>query len=256
MTTLLLIAHPGHELRVLQWVVHTRPQVVMLTHGDGSIGQPRLADSRVLLERLGASVRSDWLEAVSDQQVYQAMLGRVESPLPAWLDQLFDACWAAGITTVVADAVEGYNPSHDICRVLANRLAGRLAEAGRQVLNLEVPLVGHPCDPVRQSEARVVVHLTPEQTEWKLSQMRDYARRCSPVLEGEVQKMIDDFGVATFATECLYDAVRTPYEDGRCPEEKPFFERAGEVRHAAGVYKDVIRATHLLRLAESLHGAD
>lgn len=253
MTTLLLIAHPGHELRVLQWVAQTRPQVVTLTHGDGSIGQPRLADSVALLGPLGVSVRSDWLEAVSDQQMYQAMLGRIDSPLPAWLDRLFDACWTAGVHTVVADEVEGYNPSHDVCRVLANHLAARLRQAGRPVLSLGLPLVGHPCDPLRQPDARVVVHLTAAQTGWKLSQMRDYARRCSPVLEAEVQKMIDDYGSAAFATECLYEAARTPYEDGRCPDQKPYFEVAGEARQAAGVYRDVIRSAHLLRLVESLN---
>lgn len=252
MTTLLLIAHPGHELRVLQWVAQTRPQVVMLTHGDGSLGQPRLGDSRALLERLGVAVRDDWLQAVSDQLIYQALLGRTGSPLPGWLDALFDACWAAGITTVVADEAEGYNPSHDLCRVLANRLTARLARAGRTVVNLEMPLVGHPCDPWRWPGARVEVRLTPEQAVWKLTQMRDYARRCSPVLEAEVEKMIDEFGREAFATECLFDATRTPYEDGLCPALAPHFEQVGEQRHAAGVYQDVIRSSHVLRCVEAV----
>lgn len=254
MTTLLLIAHPGHELRALQWVAQTRPQVVMLTHGDGSIGQPRLADSRAVLERLGVAVRDDWLPAVSDQVIYQALLGRTSPPWSGWLDTLFESCWAAGVDTVVADEAEGYNPTHDLCRVLANRLANRLARAGRPVLNLELPLVGHPCDPQRHADVRVQLQLTPAQTTWKLDQMRDYARRCSPILEAEVQKMIDDFGAQAFATECLYDAARTPYEDGQCPAETPHFERVGEARHAAGVYRDVIRSSHLLRCVESMCG--
>jgi len=254
MTTLLLIAHPGHELRVLQWLKQAHPQVVMLTNGDGSIGQPRLEDSRAVLDSLGVSLRSDWLEAVSDQQVYQALLGRTESPLVAWLERLYGACMTAGVTTVVADQAEGYNPSHDVCHVLANRLVERMVKAGRPVLNLEIPLVGHPCDPLRHGEARVVVHLTAEQTEWKLSQMRDYARRCSPVLEAEVQKMIADFGVQAFATECLYDAARTRYEDGGFPAETPYFEQIGEARYRAGVYKDVIRADHLRRFVEPICG--
>lgn len=254
MTTLLLIAHPGHELRMLQWVAQTRPHVVMLTHGDGSIGQPRLTDSREVLARLNVQVRSEWLEAVSDQFLYQAMLGRVDSPLPGWLDRLVEACLAAGITTVVADEAEGYNPSHDVCRVLANCLVTRLRRAGRQVRCLEVPLVGHPCDPLRKAAVREMVPLTRAQTEWKLAQMRDYAKRCSPVLEAEVQKMIDDFGQDAFATECLYEAVRTSYEDGRCPVQKPYFEQVGEARLAAGVYRDVIRSSHVLRFVESVCG--
>lgn len=248
MKPLLLIAHPGHELRVFEWVHRARPLVVMLTHGDGSIGQPRLDDSRRLLARWGVEVRSDWLSPVSDSVVYQALLGTGASPFQDWLDRLTQAALDADIDTVVADEAEGYNPSHDLCRVLANRLVMRLREAGREVRNLEIPLVGHPCDPARDEQVEIEVRLTEAEHQHKLEQMLEYARRCSPVLLVEVQTMLDSFGTQAFARECLYPASRTPYEEGRLPDTLPYFERVGEERRAAGIYKDVIRSRHLLRL--------
>lgn len=246
MKPLLLIAHPGHELRVSQWVQQARPEVVMLTSGDGSIGQPRLDDSRRLLVAWGLDVRDDWLQPVSDAVVYQALLGTGPSPFQAWLDDLTEAALNAGIDAVVADEAEGYNPSHDLCRVLANRVVSRLREAGRSVRNLEIPLVGHPCDPAREGQVEIDVRLTEAELQEKLAQVLDYARRCSPVLLGEVQTMFDTFGTQAFGRECLYPAARTPYEDGRLPDTMPHFERVGEERKAAGIYKDVIRARHLL----------
>lgn len=220
----------------------------MLTSGDGSIGQPRLEDSRRMLNQWGLDVRSEWLAPVSDSVVYQALLGIGASPFEQWLDGLTQATLDANIDTVVADEAEGYNPSHDLCRVLANRLVSRLREAGREVRNLEIPLVGHPCDPAREDQVEIEVHLTEAELQNKLGQVLDYARRCSPVLLGEVQTMFDTFGTQAFARECLYPAAPTPYEVGLLPETLPYFERVGEERRAAGIYKDVIRARHLLRV--------
>ena len=248
MKPLLLVAHPGHELRVFQWVQQARPQVVVLTRGDGSIGQPRREDSRRMLNQWGLDVRSEWLAPVSDSVVYQALLGTGSSPFGEWLDGLTRAALEAGIDTVVADEAEGYNPSHDLCRVLANRLVSRLRAAGREVRNLEIPLVGHPCDPAREDQIEIEVRLTEAELRQKLEQVLDYARRCSPVLLAEVQTMFDTFGTQAFARECLYPAARTPYEEGVLPGDMPHFERVGEERQAAGIYKDVIRARHLLRM--------
>ena len=40
---LLVIAHPGHELRLYGWIAQTKPLVCILTDGSGSDDQPRLA---------------------------------------------------------------------------------------------------------------------------------------------------------------------------------------------------------------------
>lgn len=245
---LLLIGHPGHELRILEWVRQTKPDVVILTHGEGSIGQPRLEDSRRQLEQWGVRVRTDWLTPVSDATVYQSLLGGNSLLFANWLDGLARSARLARIDMVVADEADGYNPTHDLCRVLANRLVSRLQDDGRSIRNLGFPLVGHSCDPERESDVNVSVKLTDDQWKFKLSLILDYARRTSPALLEEVQTMIANFGADSFSRECLYSVGRTSYEDGLLPDNMPYFERVGEERLKAGIYKVVVRAEHLLRL--------
>src|SRR5438876_6336532 len=51
----LVIAHPGHELRVHAWVELAQPLAFVLTDGSGHTGQSRLASTSRLLDQTGAS---------------------------------------------------------------------------------------------------------------------------------------------------------------------------------------------------------
>ncbi len=252
MKPLLLVAHPGHELRIYQWVRQARPHVVVLTNGDGSIGQPRLDHSRQLLTPLGVQIREDWLASVPDSHIYNALLQTGPSPFKAWLAQLIEIGKQGHFDTVVADQAEGYNPSHDLCRVLANCLVQELQRAGVSVRNLEFPLIGHSCDPARQIDAQTEVSLSGDELHHKLSVMRLYAKQTSPVLEQELQTMLGTYGEASFAKECLYLASQTPYEFNELPSILPEFERIGQERFRAGIYQHVIRAEHLRQLVQSM----
>jgi hypothetical protein len=50
----LVVAHPGHELRVHHWLELTRPFVIVLTDGSGHSGQSRLASTTRVLAAAGA----------------------------------------------------------------------------------------------------------------------------------------------------------------------------------------------------------
>src|SRR5687768_4588026 len=52
--TALVMAHPGHELRVYQWLRLTRPLCFVLTDGSGGSGKSRLHSTTRLLEQNGA----------------------------------------------------------------------------------------------------------------------------------------------------------------------------------------------------------
>lgn len=252
MRPLLLVAHPGHELRIIQWVHRTRPHIVMLTNGEGSIGQPRLEHSLQLLEPIGVQIRNDWLASVPDSHIYGALLGTAPSPFGAWLTRLVDLGMQGQFDTVVADQAEGYNPSHDLCRVMANCLVDRLRKSGKSVRSLEFPVVGPSCDPHRQSEVEDTVILSPAELRHKLALMHFYAQRTSPVLKQELDAMLASFGEESFGKEYLYPASRTPYELDEMPTVLPEFERIGEERFRAGVYRHVIRAEHLRRLVQDM----
>src|SRR5882724_4575425 len=50
----LLIAHPGHELRLHGWLERARPLTFALTDGSGMDGRPRLDSTTAVLSRVGA----------------------------------------------------------------------------------------------------------------------------------------------------------------------------------------------------------
>jgi len=69
----LLMAHPGHELRVYDWSRMAHPMVYVLTDGSGGGGRSRLNRSARLLSRVGAQ-RGTIFGKFSDREVYQAMM--------------------------------------------------------------------------------------------------------------------------------------------------------------------------------------
>ncbi|MSQ47696.1 MAG: hypothetical protein EXR78_04785 [Deltaproteobacteria bacterium] len=50
----LVIAHPGHELRLHGWLQHARPWVSVLTDGSGHADHSRLDSTTTLLHDVGA----------------------------------------------------------------------------------------------------------------------------------------------------------------------------------------------------------
>src|SRR3954447_2801474 len=127
--TALIIGHPGHELRVHHWIERTRPLVFVLTDGSGHTGVSRLASTTAVLERAGATPGAIY-GRLSDPEVYRAILdGNVD--LFAGLAAGPAAALAGGgIGCAAGDAVEGFNPGHDACRLVINAALLRLAERG------------------------------------------------------------------------------------------------------------------------------
>ena len=52
--TLLVIGHPGHELRSYEWMRKTRPTVLVLTDGGGAKNHPRIERTRGVVTQAGA----------------------------------------------------------------------------------------------------------------------------------------------------------------------------------------------------------
>ena len=240
----LIVAHPGHELRVHAWLEQTRPTSFVLTQGDGASGVSRLRSTTAILERAGAPTGSVY-GALADREIYAAVLDRRYEVFFRLLDALANALIASNVDCVVSDAEERYNPSHDVCRYLARAAASIAAStAGRDIQGFDFPLIGPPgaCADELSPRARWI-HLDDAALERKLAAARGY-----PELAGEVDAALAAVGVHAFRTECLRPWQPTDAEGGA----RPFYETYGERQVAAGVYAEVIRLEHLLSLRDAL----
>jgi hypothetical protein len=121
MTSLVIAAHSGHELLLWKWLRKERPDFVVLTNGAGSSGVPRLDPTLANLAGAGANWVPQVVQPVADAEIYRALLEGDTRLFAQWLDALTSHVLARGIDCIVADEAEDYNPSHDLCRLLANQ---------------------------------------------------------------------------------------------------------------------------------------
>jgi hypothetical protein len=231
-TTALVVAHPGHELRVYHWLETRHPIYCCLTDGSGGWATSRLSSTTRLLAAVGASVGPIY-GRYPDTHVYQLLLdGRVDV-FVALAQELAAALAKAGVECVAGDAVEGFNPAHDICRLVVNGAVEMLRrQTGRDVRNYEFLLDGPP---EADRPGSVVIRLDEAALERKLAAAHDYTE-----MRAEVAAALGRYGRQAFATECLGPAT-APSPTMRFEEELPYYERYGETRVREGRYADIIR---------------
>src|ERR1043166_4767236 len=70
----LVIAHPGHELRIHHWLRDTKPQVFVWADGSGHTDRSRLGRTTALLAAVGAS-EGPLFGRLTDRQLYRGILG-------------------------------------------------------------------------------------------------------------------------------------------------------------------------------------
>jgi hypothetical protein len=247
-SAVIVVGHPGHELRVHGWMELAHPMVCVLTDGSGSSGQGRLESTTRVLERTG-SRQGPIYGRMSDRDIYTAILDQDLDLFRRLTCELCAALVSHEATCVVGDSVEGYNPSHDVCRLMINaavRMASRALEA--PIANYDFVLVGAPDEIPEAIRDKVVrVSLDDDALARKLESANGY-----PELASEVAGAIERFGTAPFRCEFLRPV---DLEDrlGWRPDEVPFYERYGEKRVAEGVYDRVLRfREHVVPVAEAL----
>lgn len=242
--TLLIVAHPGHELRVHGWMESERPEVLVLTDGSGSAGVSRLAATEEVLRR--AKCRpGPVFGPFSDRELYAVLLeGRIE-PLVALAREVAEVLVERRARRVAGDAIEGFNPSHDLCRVLidaAVSIASR--RLGSTIANYDFLLEGSP---THDGDGSIRLELGDEALERKLAASRAYSE-----LAHEVDRALERHGEGAFRIECLRPADPEA-ELESLVEDPPYYERYGEGQVAAGRYQQVLRfREHFLPLARTL----
>lgn len=268
-TAAVVVAHPGHEVRVHGWLERETPLVFVLTDGAGRAGRPRIASTAEYLKRFGMKPGCVFAR-FTDAEVYRLALARDFDPFLRLSEELAEAFVGARVGRVAGDAAEGYTTSHDIARLVTNAAVEMASRAsGRAIANYDFTLAQRPdhCPEPLRAEA-VWLRLDEEAFARKLAAAFEFypelAAETRATLRGESYdaavdyfKLNDDEHAATdlsgldmFRVECLRP-VR--HGDGRFETEPPFYETYAEEKVAKGIYERVIRySEHIRPLADAL----
>ena len=244
--TVLVAAHPGHELRVFGWMEKTRPCVFVITDGSGRLGNPRVNSTDSLLRQTGAT-RGTFFGNISDANAYQSIISGDYDAFASMANDLTSYLISRPISYVVADAFEGYNPLHDMCRLIVNA-AVKAASKYTYIANYAFTLSGKPEPPSKENLPNSIrLHLDDEVFARKMHAARNY-----PGLMNEIENALKVTNEESFRVEYLW-----PQEDDdlatRFKDQKPFYEGFGEQQVSSGHYQEVIRfRQHLLPFAELL----
>src|SRR5215217_6991055 len=93
---LLILAHPGHELRAHHVMERVRPTVAVLTDGSGSTTTSRLGESRVLIAHAGAKAATTF-GPLTDRDAYASLMAADVGPFLRHVDRLVDLVITQGV---------------------------------------------------------------------------------------------------------------------------------------------------------------
>src|SRR5258708_7753143 len=135
----LVIAHPGHELLVYNWLSMANPWVYVLTDGSGHSHKSRLHRTTSILNSLGAQ-RGSIYGRLTDAEAYSAILAGEVGVFISMAGELAEALVRNRIEYIAGDAIEGFNPVHDVCRLVINAAVKKVCRMGYCVANFDVAL--------------------------------------------------------------------------------------------------------------------
>ena len=236
----LLVAHPGHELLLHGWIRRVKPVIHVLTDGSGHSATARLDLTAALLRDAGARAGAIF-GRLSDREAYAMLLERNTALLLSIVTELAAAIDAQRPAVIVTDAVEGYNPVHDLCRIIAG---AAIVLAGADTKHYEYPVVESPDT---YDEATVV-----ELDDASFAEKLERARRAAAIIP-DADALLSRHGAEAYRRE-RFRRVGDWTDVGSGPP--PLYERFGEERVAAHRYARVIRrAEHIVPLRDALCAA-
>lgn len=246
----LVFSHPNHELAVFGLVQRTRPLCIFLSDGGGPA---REDETRAGLARIGLDDRARFLSHGEDD-LYRAL---VERDLPFLRElgrQVRRELEAHGPSHVLCDAVELYNPVHDLTLPLVGFATRGALPAFEIPLVYQRPGPGERYTvqrlPAERPGPRLRLALHPAELEAKLA-ARDEVygllrAQLGPLLFGPVEHFAEE------EMAPAVDPLAAPCE-GRAPR----YERRGEWLRARGEVTTVItHAGHYAPLVRSLARAE
>lgn len=248
---MLIVGHPGHELRVLGWVQRLRPIVVALTDGSGNTGKSRLDISRAMLTATGGTPSSLY-GMTSDREIYSKIFKQDFDFFLGLSDSIARLLIEQRTEVVVGDAIEGYNPSHDLCRLIIDR-AIRLVknELNWNIKNYVFALKEHPHFHDIDSKI-LMIELSPDELALKFSEAIRYADIVKGTLGKEILESIEYYGEDIFSKEG-FSCQNSSAVLNKFDKERPYYESYGEQQVNEGFYKQAIYySKHIAPIARAL----
>jgi hypothetical protein len=237
----LIVAHPGHELLLHHWLERAQPIVCALTDGSGGHAQDRSGRSRRIIQRAGAQV-GPVFAAATDRDWYRAILAGDRRLFNGAAAQIAEMCRAEGVTQIVADALEFFNPMHDLCSCLAQNVLMQLQGSGA------IEFLTYPIErpDLLRADPDYAYALDDLALRRKLEAAAEYHE-----LTAEVERRRIG-AIEHLAVERLFSVdVRRVWP--RLPAEEPFYEKFGREMIARGTYAELITyADHVRPLAAML----
>ena len=223
----LVVGHPGHELRLFRWLEHAKPLVCVLTDGSGS-GSSRINSSFDLLAATGCAA-GPVMGRFTDAEIYDLMLRGEVSPLVEITERIAQSLFEHGIRSLVSDAFEFYNPTHDLCSIVAFLATARAEAMG----GLPIALYDYAVT-AAASGSGAFIDLSEEDVERKLRAAHQFQN-----LRNDVNDLLALVGRDELSREIVRPVSRPTTLPA--PEDKPFYEMHGERRVASGRYQRVLR---------------
>jgi len=229
------------------WLELARPLVFVFTDGSGRMNRSRLDSTTRVLGQAGAKPGCVY-GRLSDRAAYAAILDHEFDLFIRLAKELAEAFTAERIDYVAGDAAEGYNPTHDVCRLIINEAVGIASRAaGRHVGNLEFNLRTRQLDCEAPRAGDIYLKLDEEAFVRKMATAKGYT-----ALTEEVSAALSRTSIDAFRMERLHQVEMNG--DNHCwGDQLPFYEQYGEEQVAAGRYDRVLRyREHVEPLAKAL----
>jgi len=233
---LFVFSHPNHELGMFGLLGRGHAHVVILSDGGG---EERVRQSRQGLELLGLEDHVTFVD-VPETGFYEALLRQDRRLFDEHVRVVRDAVARLDPDEVCCDAVEHYNPGHDMSLPIVWAALGPSRRGGV----FEVPLIhqradghGYRVQQVAPSlvARRHVVRLSPEETARKTKARDEVYRELGAQLGAELLGASD----GQLTCEELMDARPLPLER-RAPEMALRYEARGELLRSQGHVERVL----------------
>jgi len=246
---LAVFSHPNHELAVFGFVQRFRPTLLFLTDGGG---ERRVAETRAGLASIGAAGRARFL-GHSEAALYDALLHRDVAFCRSLAGEIAAAIDALQPDSIHCDAVEFYNPVHDLTLPLV--LAALALDTATRLV-YEMPLIYQRAG---DAEAYAIQRLPPSQQAQRIElRLRD------DELAAKRQALADGYGQLKAQLDAIQDL---PDSHIACEEMRQFtgalprpdgervvrYEWRGRLLRDRGLVEQVITyADHYRPLAAAL----